>query len=159
MQMYEFNANIRPKQENTNIWSLKHSGVPPNEEQTEVDSYVFTSCGNNVGYLPPTAEDCVTYYESLGGNTTDIDMMDLNTIEKWQSDGNEFPNKSLHWIGLDQAMETPPIGIQKWTAPSTGIFTWVVFTSLFFIFLLVHRWVVWMRPCRNISIERDKFDN
>ena len=101
--------------------------VPWNEEQTEVESYVFTSCGNNVGNFPPTAEDCVTYYESLGGNTTEIDMMDLATIEATIEDlkMNEtgfLPSKAS-FLGLDQAMKTPPIGIQRWTAPATGIFT------------------------------------
>ena len=95
--------------------------VPNPPEQTEVDSYVFTSCGNNVGNLPPTAEDCVTYYESLGGNTTEIEMMDLATILKQEDTGFQ-PSKSS-FIGLHEAMETPPIGIQKWTAPTTGIFT------------------------------------
>ena len=59
-------------QESKEVVSL--SDVPYNEDQTEVDSYIFTSCGNNVGNFPPTKEDCVTYYESLGGNTTEIGM-------------------------------------------------------------------------------------
>ena len=98
------------------------SDVPYNEDQTEVDSYIFTSCGNNVGNFPPTKEDCVTYYESLGGNTTEIDMMDLATITNLKQEDSGFGDKSF-FIGLDKAMETPPIGIQKWIAPTSGIFT------------------------------------
>lgn len=99
------------------------SDVPYNEDQTEVDSYIFTSCGNNVGNFPPTKEDCVTYYESLGGNTTEIDMMDITTITNLEQEATGFQQSKSFFIGLDQAMETPPIGIQKWIAPKTGIFT------------------------------------
>lgn len=96
------------------------SEVPYPKETIEVDSFVFTSCGSNVGHLPPSKEECVTYYESLGGNTTDVDMMDVATISKFTDP--DF-NKSAGFLGLDQAMVTPPIGIQKWIAPSSGVFT------------------------------------
>ena len=44
------------------------SDVPYPEETTEVESFIFTSCGSNVGQFPPSKEECVTYYESLGKN-------------------------------------------------------------------------------------------
>ena len=65
----------------------------------------------------------MTYYESLGGNTTDIDMMDIRTITNLEQEATGFQQSKSFFIGLDQAMETPPIGIQKWIAPKTGIFT------------------------------------
>ena len=90
------------------------------EETTEVESYIFTSCGSNVGRLPPTKEECVTYYESLGGNTTEVDMMDIATISMIQ---DEDFDRSESYLGLHHAMNTPPIGVQKWIAPSDGVFT------------------------------------
>ena len=65
----------------------------------------------------------MTYYESLGGNTTEIDMMDIATITNLEQEAAGFQQSKSSFIGLDQAMETPPIGIQKWIAPKTRIFT------------------------------------
>ena len=94
--------------------------------------------------MPPTIEDCVTYYESLGidkflmpykitffciyliifgfsgGNTTEVDMMDIATISSLNDP--DF-NKSASFLGLDKVMETPPIGVQKWVVPFSGVFT------------------------------------
>ena len=55
-----------------------------------------------------------------GGNTTDVDMMDIATISKVND--ADF-DKSEGFLGLDKAMMTPPIGVQKWVAPSSGVFT------------------------------------
>ena len=90
------------------------------EDTTEVESFIFTSCGSNVGRLPPTAEECVTYYESLGGNTTEVEMMDIATISMV---GDKDFDKTEAYLGLHKAMATPPIGIQRWVAPSNGVFT------------------------------------
>ena len=65
----------------------------------------------------------MTYYESLGGNTTEIDMMDIATISNLEREDSGFQQSKSGFIGLDKAMKTPPIGIQKWIAPKTGIFT------------------------------------
>ena len=49
--------------------------------------------------------------------------MDINTITNLEQEAPGFQQSKSAFIGLDQAMETPPIGIQKWIAPKTGIFT------------------------------------
>ena len=99
-----------------------------------------------MGKLPPPYEDCVTHYESLGeeiiffksgdliiivssvkgGNTTEVAMMDLSTIgkiydEMGTNNYEEFKNAS--YLGLHEAMDSPPIGVQRWLAPSSGVFT------------------------------------
>ena len=55
-----------------------------------------------------------------GGNTTEVDMMDIATISSLNDP--DF-NKSASFLGLDKAMETPPIGVQKWVVPVSGVFT------------------------------------
>ena len=49
--------------------------------------------------------------------------MGLSTITNLEEEVTGFQQSKSFFIGLDQAMETPPIGIQKWIAPKTGIFT------------------------------------
>ena len=44
-----------------------YSDVPFPEEQTiGLDSFIFNSCGTNVGKYDPIKEECISYYESLG---------------------------------------------------------------------------------------------
>ena len=43
-----------------------YSDVPFPEEQTiGLDSFIFNSCGTNVGQYGPFKEECISYYESL----------------------------------------------------------------------------------------------
>jgi len=96
--------------------------VPFPEEQTiGLDSFIFNSCGTNVGQYGPYKEECISYYESLGGNNTEVDMLDLATIT---SMGEEAEANSEMYLGL--MMKNPPIGIQKWEAPVTGVFSIIV---------------------------------
>ena len=53
-------------------------------------------------------------------------MMDLSTIgkiydEMGTNNYEEFKNAS--YLGLHEAMDSPPIGVQRWLAPSSGVFT------------------------------------
>ena len=47
-------------------------------------------------------------------------MMDIATISSLNDP--DF-NKSASYLGLDKAMDTPPIGVQKWVVPFSGVFT------------------------------------
>lgn len=60
------------------------------------------------------------HYVFSGGNTTEVDMMDIATISSLNDP--DF-NKSASYLGLDKAMDTPPIGVQKWVVPFSGVFT------------------------------------
>ena len=63
----QFFLSVSQHRDNKTFHYYQHiSDVPYPEETTGVESFIFTSCGNNVGKMPPTIEDCVTYYESLG---------------------------------------------------------------------------------------------
>ena len=46
--------------------------------------------------------------------------MDIATISSLNDP--DF-NKSASYLGLDKAMDTPPIGVQKWVVPYSGVFT------------------------------------
>merc|ERR1719397_91670 len=92
----------------------------PEQPGVGLDSFLFNSCGTNTGQFGPYKEECVSYYESLGGNTTEVDMLDLATISSLDPDPGPAVPPSCH-LGL--CLPRPPIGIQKWEAPQSGVFT------------------------------------
>ena len=62
--------------------SYYHFAEVPYPEQPGVglDSFLFNSCGTNTGQFGPYKEECVSYYESLGGNTTEVSSAPFNSV-------------------------------------------------------------------------------
>merc|ERR1719447_965655 len=88
----------------------------PEEPVAGLDSVLFSSCGTNVGPFGPLLEHCISYYESLGGNNTEVDMVDSAQMEKFEY---EKSNQTY----LDLPLGGPPFGIQKWEVPDDGLYT------------------------------------
>ena len=53
----------------------------PEEQTIGLDSFIFNSCGTNVGQYGPYKEECVLYYENLGRQITTIFLIILSISE------------------------------------------------------------------------------